>query len=450
MGVSEKLEWTHWANTDIGLLENRVGPGVGYEVPAEFVAWGKGQGETYGAARVPSEEALADDSGPFIYIDGGVGVRKHLAAEVAARQSVPARRAGCPGTERKAQAEAQADSIRDQIPLLVGREDDAEAAEVVAADKFDAAVAERDLLSLTERGLIKSKWTLLFIEGGAVAFDCALLHSALEHSGAGSASVWLTSALAPAAIAGIHVTFGTLAGWIARKLPSGQRLKAAAGALAFGFGALLAAFVCLAVFREAGTAAMNQGLSEIAAGNESGELNLFVSSLWMAPLQIGSSISAVLAVALWVLGQPGRDADRKVADAEKTKDRAEVDREQATTKVERVRDQVRQARLSVHQISVDAREAEAENEGLKSALALRLGAEDALGQAIKGQFKTTFVATDRIYENGQVRRAAMGDEERRGSKVRRRPSRDVSEQSLTNPPTQNDKTGGRSVRRWFS
>lgn len=453
MSTSTELKYTVWADHATGLLENQVAPGTSYEVPAEFIAWAANQGESYGAARVVAELALADDSGIARFVDGGTGVRKHLAAERAAKVSIPARKLVASETERKALAEVRAGTARDRVPLLIAKEDDAKNRAACAEDDLDKAVAERDELSLAERGLIKSKWVLGFIEGGAVAFDCALLHGSLEYSGAGSASVWMTSVLAPAAIAGVHVTFGTMAGWVASQMPDRRRLKAAAGALVVGFGVLLAAFVCLAVFREAGNDALNSGLAEIASGDESASPELFISSLWMAPLQVAASIGAVLAIALWVIGQPGRDADLKVAETKQAKSTADTELEQSSGQVEAAREEIRVAELSVPQMSVDALEAEAENEALANALSLRLGAEDALGESAKARFKAAYVLSDRVYDNGRVRRAAMGDEERRGSKIRRRPSRDVSEQALAgdlDTTNNTERAGGRGARRWFS
>ena len=291
-----------------------------------------------------------------------------ISAEAAALAGVPIRKKVASEEARQKLVAVRVDAARDELPLLVGKEHDATARTVETKQQLEDVTAERDDLSLSERGLIGSKWVLFGIEASAVAVDVAILHSALEYSGMGPVSVWMTSLLAPAAIAGIHFTFGTVLGGIVCKLSGSQRLKAAIGGLAAGLVALMTTFLLLAVFREASNEALNSGLSEIASGSDSGSLDLFISSLWLGPLQVAASLSAIAAAALWVLGRPGRDLDQKVSQATVEHAKAEKDQGAGTAVVEQTRQVVRGGQPEIHQIAVDAREAEDQNEAEKNAL----------------------------------------------------------------------------------
>lgn len=458
MSGQVKIPYRAWSGETVGLLENRVTPGVGYEIPSEFAAWGEKQGELAGAARLSSDLALDEGCGVYSFVDGGVGVRKLLGAEAAAIASIPVRKLVASEEARQRLVAVRVHAAKDELPLLVGKEDDAKAKATETTERLEKVRSERDHLSFSERGLIGSEWVLIGIEASAVAFDAAVLHSALEFSGMGSVSVWMTSLLAPAALGAIHFTFGTVLGGILRKLSGSQRLKAAIGGLAAGLVALMTTFLLLAVFREAGNDALNAGLTEIASGDSSGDLNLFISSLWLAPLQLAASASAITAAALWVIGKPGREHDQEVSQATVEHVKAKQDLDKATSAVGQTRQVVRDGQPEIHQISVDAREAEAQNEAEKDALELRLGAEDALGHAVKGKYKAAFQATSQIYDNGRVVRAAVGDEERLGRKARRHPARDVSERAPANDNNTSsdsngngyERAGGRGFRRWFS
>lgn len=444
----DEIRYSTWTDRH-GQIQNIVDgeSGVGYETPSRLRDQAEADGSDLGAARVPREEVLSDDAPARRYIEGGVQVRQELVREDAEIASLPAHQSIFSEEARRKQAEENVALLGDDLVLQVGEEDEAKGRREQTLQKLTSAKQALSDLPALAKGLL-GKWIVVLIEMAVAVFDAAVVHSVLEISGLTPAAAWLSTLLIPGVIASAHVAFGALAGFIVGQISPRNQLKVAVGMFAAGFVALLVAFGLLGAFRAEGLGQINSQLAEVASGGDTGDLELFINPAWMMGLQIAGSLAAISAVALYVLGQPGRDARQEVAEATVEDTKAEADQRIASEAVASTRQQLKQAKLSVPQTAVEARQAAAELVVGSRATEARLKAEDGLGQALCGRLGVAFQYHDQTYSNGGVRRAAMPDHDPKKPRPSKRAPRDVSWDESSGPVTEPSATS--RFRRWFS
>lgn len=386
----------------VSVLDGPI-PALG-QTPARLAVAAKAAGEELGAVRLDAATARSADAPPKHFLDGVRQVRQAQVRRdgVSARVDCERRRATAPA--RSAEARTRLDNLRSRIGALAARRDAAQAERQACKGRLESASTSLRALPPLQRGLI-GKALLIFIEASVVVFDAFLIHAALEQSGMAQASVWGTSLTVPLAIAACNAAFGLLAGLVALRSPARRWL--AAGALAFGLVALLVAFGLLGYFRAEAVDSQNQELAQLAAGGQLRSLSFLISPLWMAPLQLAGSVAAMVAMALWTVGSPGRDLRRQVKEYDDDYRRAQKAADVAAATLEAAERDVHDASLAEHQIEADAQAAAVEAPAIVEIVEAGTDGEAALAEAMKARYETAFLHHDKLYANGNAWRAVQ-------------------------------------------
>lgn len=369
------------------------------QTPERLEGAAKADGEALGSVRLDPATARAADSPPKQFLDGVGRVRQAQVRRDGVAARVECDRRQATGPARKAEARVRLDNLRSRQTSLGAKRDAAEADQRASRSRLDGAVDQLRALPASRRGLV-SKLLLIFIEAAVVVFDAFLVHAALEQSGMAAASVWGTTLTVPLAIAACNTAFGLLAGLVALRTPARRWL--AAGALAAGLVTLLVAFGLLGYFRAEAVDAQNQEVAKLAAGGQLGSLSVFISPLWMMPLQLGGSIGAMVAMALWTVGAPGRALRDQVAESRHEYRAAEQAAHKAGAELEAAERAVEDAGLVEHQIEADVQAACVEGPAIVEVVEVGTDGEVALAEAMKARFETAFLHHDKLYANGGV------------------------------------------------
>ena len=374
------------------------------QTPERLAAPAQADGEAFGEVRLDHPTARAEDAPPKQFLDGVGRVRQAQVRRDGLAARVDCEQRQATGSARKAEAGVRLDNLRRRLAPLRERLDAARARTQTCQRQLDTATADLRALPVSQRGLI-SKALLVFVEAAVVVFDSFLIHAALEQSGMGAISVWGTTLTVPLAIAACNTAFGLLAGVVATRLPGRRWL--AAGVLAAGLVALLVAFGLLGYFRAEAVDAQNQELSQLAAGGQLGSLSVFISPLWMMPLQLAGSIAAMVAMALWTVGAPGRDQRRLVGDYRREYLAAEQAEQSAVAELEAAERAAEDAAVAEHQIEADVQSAGVEARAIVDVVQAGLDGETALTEAMQARYETAFLHHDKLYANGDVWRGVQ-------------------------------------------
>ncbi len=369
------------------------------QTPERLEAAARADGEALGSVRLDPAAARAADSPPKQFVDGVGRVRQAQVRRDGVAARVECDRRQATGPARKAEARVRLDNLRSRLPSLSARRDAAKADQQASRSRLDAVVDQLRALPASRRGLV-SKLLLIFIEAAVVVFDAFLVHAALEQSGMPAASVWGTTLTVPLAIAACNTAFGLLAGLVALRTPARRWL--AAGALAAGLVALLVAFGLLGYFRAEAVNAQNQELGRLAAGGQLGSLSFLISPLWMAPLQLAGSVAAMVAMALWTVGAPGRALRDQVTEHRREYRAAEQAADKASAELEAAEQAVEDASLAEHQIEADVQSAAVEGPAIVEVVEVGTDGEAALAEAMKARFETAFLHHQKLYANGNA------------------------------------------------
>ena len=369
------------------------------QTPKRLEAAAKADGEALGSVRLDPAAARAADSPPKQFVDGVGRVRQAQVRRDGVAARVECDRRQATGPARKAEARVCLDNLRSRLPSLGAKRDAARADQQACRSRLDAVADQLRALPASRRGLV-SKLLLIFIEAAVVVFDAFLVHAALEQSGMAAASVWGTTLTVPLAIAACNTAFGLLAGLVALRSPARRWL--AAGALLAGLVALLVAFGLLGYFRAEAVDAQNQELAKLASGGQLGSLSFLISPLWMAPLQLAGSIAAMVSMALWTVGSPGRALRDQVAEGRREYRAAEQVAAKASAELEAAEQAVDDASLAEHQIEADVQAAGVEGPAIVEVVEVGTDGEAALAEAMKARFETAFLHHDKLYANGGV------------------------------------------------
>lgn len=410
---------------------------TGHRIDQEHLCQeGERDGELYGAAQVPRDEALEDGSGPVQRIKGRIAERKatlkanSLRAGMSARQRVKTRRA------RKSAASANVSVLGKRLTRLQNDKLPDWQQRLAQADEAVKILrSELAALPLIRRAHFFSAPAVVAVGISVVIYNVVVLRAALQHAGFGLHGGTLLYAViaTPLAIAAINTVLGVVAGAIALHVPTRERLQLAVIAIIVGGGALIATFALLAVFRADATSAHNDFLSALGAGAKHPK-TVVVVPWWFAPLQLAGSVAAIAAVAIYTAGEDGRDLRDRIAKEDKEAKALERKCAGVEDELERTRREIETATVAVPEINVDADAAEVEVQITKEALPAELGAEDGLQESAIGGFHTAYVYTSKIFQNGQVWRVALPTIARRFNRFYTPPPGDAEKSPEPIPP----------------
>lgn len=382
--------------------------GAGWETPSSLIEKARGLGLELGVTRVPAKEALADDARAKRYIKGAVGVRTAVRTQAAVDQIGGAYRRSATARSRKKGAEARTTQIRQRLSGL--KRDALPGAERrVGEVRGRLETARRELMKKPRllRGYFENRRPVYLAGAAVVSFDGFVLHGALASSGLDAVTVWGTTVTVPIAIAAANHAFGVLSGAIGLATPSRHRLRMASVLFVSGFGAMITAFILLMVFRADAASSTNQALELIAKGRVPTHLGLFISPIWMGPLQVGGSLAAISLSAFWTMAKEGREHSEMFiapAETEYAKAVSELNRLRAliaSTEVE-----IENAITDSHDVEADGSAALAEIEVVVASLEAAVKGEERLGSAAVGYYESSYTYHDMLYRNGGVWRMA--------------------------------------------
>lgn len=381
---------------------------AGYETPALLLEGAGKLGRAQGEVRADVADALAEDNGAYVFIEGAVGKRKSVKGEATWRQIAPKyRQAETAGARADGEA-ARTQHIRQRVgelkerglPLALQRLDQ-------ARTKVEVATAGLMAKPRLLRGYFSTPRPVFLAAGSVVCFDAFVLHGALVMSGLDVVSVWGTTATVAMAIAAANHAFGVLAGAIGLATPTQHRMRVAVVLFVAGFGAMLTAFLLLMVFRADATSATNEALRSIARGRMPSDLSFFISPLWMGPLQVGGSLAAISLTGFWTMAKESREYTELVIAP------AAVAQATAARDVATVRGEIAAGEAALESSIVDKHGIEADGLGATADIATALAArdtaydgEDSLGDAAKGRYRDSYAYQEKLYRNGGLWRMA--------------------------------------------
>ena len=389
--------------------------------------------DKFGPARVPDDAALGEEAAPNRYAQHGGEVRTWVFRENILRDMAGPRRTLAQAPSLRDAAKARIPQIQNRIerlvatvlPAKVKAVDDQEEPVVAARAALEHARERWRSLRRSERGYYDSVWIVWAVEILVVFFDAFVIHGALEKTGVSQAGLWGTTLTVPGAIWAANHSLGVLAGAIGMRVQQ-SRLRLGAVAFVSGAGALLVAFVTLAIFRDASAQAQNDALKAIAQGEPS-TLEFFLSPLWMGPLQVAGSVAAISAVALWTIAKPGREQQTRVnealedlAECEGEYERAVSELREVERHIEAAYDALEAAEVAVYEIDARGAAADAEIDNLEAIFDAQQEQEAALAATVQARYEAELTWVKKIYENGGVWRCAMPTHERLFRRVRSR------------------------------
>ncbi len=382
--------------------------GADYQTPADLLDKSSSLGRSQGVVRTEDERALGPESGAHGYIEGAVDARKAAHDQATWRQIAPKYHQVESAGDRANGEDARALHIQDRLVELKEKVLPAAIRQLgEARGKVEAARAGLMAKPRLLRGYFSTPAPVALAGGSVVCFDAFVLHGALVTSGLDVVSVWGTTATVAMAIAAANHAFGVLAGAIGLATPARHRMRVAIVLFVAGFGAMLTAFLLLMMFRAQATSATNEVLESIAKGKVPTHISVFISPLWMGPLQVGGSLAAISLTAFWTMAKEGREYTEQViapAVAVQAAAAHEVGKVQADIATSEGR--LESAVVSPHEIKAEGAGAAADIATLLAANDAANAGEDGLGGAAKGRYKDSFIRYEKLYRNGGLWRMA--------------------------------------------
>jgi hypothetical protein len=365
-------------------------------------------GQDLGAARTPETKALGRRAGPIRFIVGSVGVRKGVLIQKFRHAEVPLAQRASSAAARQAAAREKVRVLGQRLMRLI--EQRLPQAQEHAAERQRVFEHQRDeyrALPRMQRGYFETYKPVSFVGVAVVLFDVAVLHGIMEYSGASAAQAWATSLTVPLAIGAINHGAGVVAGAIGLRAPANQRMKLALVVFVAALGSMVIAFVLLTIFRAQAADSQNAAIQALAEGDTHAQLTFLLSPVWMGPLQIAGSFTAIAMTALWVMSKPGREFVADVLTPAKTEwQKAEAELKHVHQRVEATHAELEDAALVEHQIEADSKAAQAQLDASTNILDAALQSEDALAEAMQGEYLASLTYFDQIGKNGAVWRMA--------------------------------------------
>lgn len=384
-------------------------PGTGCETPSRLKSAIRILGQDLGAARTREAKALGKDAGPIRFIVGLIGVRKGVLTQTFRRAEIAlAQRVRTVGP-RKAEAKQKVQVLGQRLMRLT--EHGLPAAAATAAERRRAFEQKRDeyrSLPRMVRGYFATHRPVIFVGVAVVLFDVAVLHGIMEYSGASPAQAWATSLTVPLAIGAINHGVGVLGGAIGLRSPARNRMRLAVVVFVAALGSMVVAFLLLTIFRAQAADSQNAAIQALAEGDANAQLTFLLSPIWMGPLQIAGSFTAIAMTAFWVMSKPGREFVADVLIPAKAEwEEAQIELKQVQQHIEATHQELENAALVEHQIEADGEAAQVEVDASREILSAAVATEDALAEAMQGEYVADFTYFDQIGKNGGVWRMAQ-------------------------------------------
>lgn len=379
---------------------------VGHDTVDDLAARMRQRGEDDGAVRLPDDKTTDLGAPPTEIAKYAAKVRIGTANQQMLQGLISLARNVAKTSHLVERAKAQAVLITARIDSAAKRLHLVRVDLVPLKQRAGELAEEIALLPFYARGLIRDGRIVVFVLASVGTFDGAVIYAFLGQTNFNALTIWLTTIGAAFGFAAVNDPLGRLLAAIVEAVPDRSKVKLAAATLTAGLLALLTTVVMLGVFRHVAAAEQNHQLQDIAAG-KSTSLAVSIDPSWLAPLQAALCISAIVAVALWRLGQPGRDLREK----EQRAQGQAADKEAEAGRVEALIDQWKGERekavLAIYDIAANGAADEAE-------IALRIDGfkalvitETAWGEELAALYRAERNYYDAMFKNGGVWRMAL-------------------------------------------
>lgn len=319
-------------------------------------------------------------------------------------------------------ARLKAESLSEDVEELARARDAARADDERLRADVASAEQEHRALSRSEQGIVYH-WSLPVLIAVAVStIDVGVLHLAFGNSNISDTDVWLNAIAIPVAMLGMMFAFGWLAGMIALKVPSRRRLLAGAATLGLALVTLFVGLALLTYFRDVAVDAHNRAFDALARGDATNvPIGHVVKTTFLGFLQAAAVWAGMIAEALYVMGKPGRDAQRRISELEDRRKAAQRRLAAAQEALDACRREERGARLEAEMALVEGARAAAELRSLDDRLAAEHKAIRGAADAAAARYETERQIAEQKARNGTVRLASRRTEEREGILVTRGP-----------------------------
>lgn len=425
--------------TESGRLRHHGETEAGFESPDSVMGRAVDLGVRAGDARLTTQEARGNTAAANQHVTGLGKVRKALWDRQEAAEAAPLRVRKAVAKDKSVVAGKRIPYRREQLKRLGDQPAKAQAMLAEAKEAHARACKTYEQLPRLLRGVLHSKLVLGVIGIAVVVFDAAVIHAAMERAGMGEMVSWLTTVTVPGLIWAFNHALGLALGAVMGDMSERGRQVALRVWLLATLLVAVVGFVMLGVFRDAAVTSANQALAAIASGRSGGSLSYFVSPGWLGPFQIAGSLAAIVAGALYCLGDDGRKARAAVVAADIAVRGAEAEVAAVDKEIEQAHFAIEEADTGVELALIDGRSAEEELAAVKAGWDAERRGEDALVEAAIARQEFEYMDRHRLMQNGNCRLCEVPDSEprwlRRWRKAVRHPAarREVALDLLGSP-----------------